>query len=151
MEIKNVHIYVKELLKEGSEYRDDHNRVLSRYYRDRLSGLPKMSVEEFLQHIYDGHFNAADSLSRACREIQEKNPELQGANYEKRKAREKQQEAERKYMEDQPTLFGEKVCDRKKTFMTPCYIEDGVYALGDDNKCIGCGRSKEELDKKTRK
>lgn len=30
-------------------------------------------------------------------------------------------------------------CPRKRSFMTPCFIEDGPIALADVGVCVGCG------------
>lgn len=47
-------------------------------------------------------------------------------------------------------------CPREKFFMTPCVARDGDLAVTEDNKCVGCGTSIEELiavelEKKTEK
>jgi predicted Fe-S protein YdhL (DUF1289 family) len=40
-----------------------------------------------------------------------------------------------------------KVCSCKKGPLSPCYITDGEVSLDKDtNKCIGCGKTKEEID-----
>lgn len=30
-------------------------------------------------------------------------------------------------------------CPRKKTFMTPCFLEDPDITLDDRGRCVGCG------------
>jgi hypothetical protein len=36
-------------------------------------------------------------------------------------------------------------CPRAKTWMTPCVARDGRSAVADDNVCVGCGTTPDDL------
>ena len=38
------------------------------------------------------------------------------------------------------------VCTRRKSVVTPCYLIDGGLALDGSGKCIGCGKTKAEIE-----
>lgn len=37
------------------------------------------------------------------------------------------------------------ICAHKKSLITPCVVTDGDVAFDEHGKCIGCGRTKEEI------
>jgi len=37
------------------------------------------------------------------------------------------------------------ICPREKSYMTPCVARDGHLALADNNACVGCGFTLEQI------
>ena len=44
--------------------------------------------------------------------------------------------------------MSEKTCSEKKNPLSPCYMTDGSISLDSTGKCITCGRTQEEIEKK---
>ncbi len=85
-EIKTCQDKVKFLLQTYPECRDDNKRLLAYFQWLVLKLEDKISLEDFYQRTRFAELPAAESVTRARRKVQEKNPELLGEMQRKRRA-----------------------------------------------------------------
>lgn len=76
---------IVEKLMESPSTRDNDNGLISSLLLDmEFLRLKDISAYEFLKNLKDGDYGSLESIVRCRRALQEKNPELRGALYNKR-------------------------------------------------------------------
>lgn len=84
--IKNAMATVEELLTVKPALRDSDNRLIANFWALELGldKLAEMKAAELLSYFSKGKLTKPDNITRARRKVQELNPALRGATYNKR-------------------------------------------------------------------
>lgn len=86
--IKTTTATIKEMLQIFPEYRDNDERLVSRYWYNELKVLGKsvyqMTAFDFLKEYSTGLLTSADCIVRARANVQRQHPEIRGQTWKER-------------------------------------------------------------------